>query len=114
VKSRKETISCIPRGYDTFASQRFSHPKDVIGDQVTPQPTTERQNSPPLFPLADPIEEALAQALAGAAADKRWDVVTELSRELTERRRAREEAALAPQTSVVDVADFRRAKREGR
>src|SRR5690606_29533172 len=83
------------------------------GDHITSGDTEERRNSAPKI-SSDPVEEALAQALAGAAADKRWDVVAVLSRELTERRREREDEAAGPETSITNVAAFRRSKREGK
>ena len=43
---------------------------------------------PPAPAVADPVEGALAAALAGATAAGRWDVVSQLAKELEARRLA--------------------------
>jgi hypothetical protein len=57
--------------------------------------------------IAAVVEEALAGALARASAAGRWDVVTQLARELEARRLARGGVAVA---GVVDLNDEKRRR----
>jgi integrase len=81
-------------------------PRQQVGPEP-PQSTTEHADVGAPGPVADsPVEQALAYALRAATDQGRWDVVLEVTRELSERRRAR----VAP--AVPSLSDAR-AKRNG-
>jgi hypothetical protein len=58
----------------------------------------------PLAPFQDAVEVALADALQRAAIEHRWDVVSQLARELEARRLARSS------DKVVTLSDAKRGR----
>ena len=59
------------------------------GATTTESKSATRGDAERLRSATDPVEVALAKALEGATAEKRWDVVAQLGRELEARRVAR-------------------------
>lgn len=99
--------SGAPESLETPVSDRGQRGSEVVGqssgqvDEATSAAATHGDS---------PVEQALAYALRAATDQGRWDVVLEVTRELSERRRAR----VAPQVPSLEEARRKREKGEGK